>query len=296
MKHLRFLLVGPGRAGVSLASAWSRVGHRCLGILGGKASSRNRARRLIPGKAIDAHHGSLPEFDLLLLTPPDREIAKLAATWSTLVTWKGKRAIHASGSLSSRVLEPLRVAGASVASIHPITSLARPDSTGKSFQGIYFGVEGPSSSLRWAKQLARQAGGIPIEIPSAAKPFYHLCACIASGYLLALLDSAAARLDKHGVSRRQARKALLSLAMVTLSNAQEMGTGKALTGPVSRGDLATLQQHARAVASESPHWSALHQGLIIEACDLAVREGRISPALARKMCRVVAGNEGGTAK
>lgn len=289
MKRLRFFLVGPGRAGISLASAWSKAGHRCLGIEGGTPSARRQAARVIAGKEIGARGSSHPDFDLLVLTPPDREVAKVARDWSNRMKWRGKRAIHASGSLSVQALESLSRAGASVAAIHPLTSLPRPDGGGTAFRGVYFGVEGSPSALRWARRLAREAGGIPFEIPRQAKPFYHLCACLASGYLLALLDSAAVRMGDKGVSSTQARKALLVLAQVTLANAQKMGPGQALTGPVPRGDLSTLGEHLHALSGQPLHWVAIHRGLVVEALALAVREGRISPATAKRIIQMEVG-------
>lgn len=276
MKAIRFFLVGPGRVGISLGAAWVRAGHRCVGIEGGKPSSRRRARR-----TLRAPRSRDLDFDFLLVATPDRQIAPAAKLWADRVSWRGRIALHASGALTGSELAPLGVRGASLGSLHPLTSLPKPSTRSGTFRGIHFGVEGDPGAVRLARGLVRDAGGKPFEIPPRFKALYHLCACLSSGYLLGLLEEVSHQLARTGVDPASSRAALLALAEATVVNARRMGSGKALTGPMVRGDIPTIRAHLRALGSMQRKWKVLHHLLAGLALDLAVRRGRVSRQRAR---------------
>ena len=253
MRKLRFFLVGPGPVGASLALNWVRRGHRCVGVEGRRSAPIRRARRLLMrGRTPARGRSESAEFDLLVVATPDRAIASVARLWSGRAAWAGRAAIHTSGALPASELEPLRRRGASVASLHPLTSLADVTADPKAFEGVSFGVEGDALAVRWAERLARDAGGRPFRVPTEAKAFYHLCACLSSGHLLGLLEQAAEDLAAAGLPLRQARAGLFGLAGTTLRNAQNRGPADALTGPVLRGDLLTIRTHLRPFPRPNP--------------------------------------------
>lgn len=282
MKAIRFFLVGPGRVGISLGVAWIRAGHRCVGVEGGKPSSLRRARRALrapPSRDLD--------FDLLFVATPDRQIAPVAMLWADRVSWRGRIALHTSGALTGSELAPLQVRGASVGSLHPLASLPKLSTRAGTFRGIHFGVEGDRAAVRLARGLVRDAGGKSFEIPPRFKSVYHLCACLSSGYFLGLLEEVSRRLARVGVDPATSRAALLALAEGTVVNARRMGTGKALTGPIVRGDTLTIRAHLRALGSMPQKWKVLHHLLAGLALDLAVRSGRVSAHRARLIRRAL---------
>jgi predicted short-subunit dehydrogenase-like oxidoreductase (DUF2520 family) len=196
-------------------------------------------------------------------------------------------ALHTSGALPSRVLAPLGRSGAAVGSLHPLTSLPLPDSAGAAFRGVHFGIEGDPRAVRLARRLARDAGGAPFSIPARAKPMYHLCACLASGYSLALLDAASRATRSAGVPGGSAFRGLLDLARRTLANAAAIGAGRALTGPVPRQDLVTLRAHLRELRSGRGGLDRVYRELARMAVDLASRSGRIPARGARRTIRLL---------
>jgi len=284
VKRIRFLLVGPGKVGISLGAAWVRAGHRCVGVEGGRPGARRRAGALLrTGKSRGTARLAQPAFDLLLIAVPDGEVASVARSWRERCPWKGRMVLHTSGVLGASALDSLRRRGASAASLHPLLSLARPALDSNAFRGIYFGVEGDPEAAGMARQLAREAGGRTLAVRARGKALYHLGACLSSGYLLGLIDAAAARVSVRPADRTRLRNALLALSESTLRNAREAGLERALTGPIIRGDVSTIQAHILALQGSPAEWRSLHRTLARHVLDLTLRSGRIKPAVAARI-------------
>ena len=277
MRPISFVLVGPGALGLTLAGAWVAAGHHCVGVYGRKPSRVARARRLL---SVSARHSagrvSVEDFRLLLIAVPDGSLAEVAQSWAPRVSWKGKIALHTSGALPASLLAPLRQRGASIGCMHPLTSLPVPVKGPDAFRGISFGLEGDRIACALASKLAHQVGGQVVWLREGEKSLYHLSACLASGYLLALLALAAEALEKHvGLRRREARGALLALASSTLLNARRLGIEKALTGPLVRGDRITLHRHLHALRRKSVDLRRLHAILARKTLEMSTRSGRL---------------------
>jgi len=284
VKRIRFLLVGPGKVGISLGAAWVRAGHRCVGVEGGKPGVRRRAGVLLgTGKSRGRARLAQPAFDLLLIAVPDGEVAAVARSWKERCAWEGRIALHTSGVLGASALDPLRRRGASAASLHPLLSFARPSLDRNAFRGIYFGVEGDPEAAGVARRLAREAGGRTLEVRAREKALYHLGACLSSGYLLGLIDAAAARASVRPADYIRLRNALLTLSESTLRNARETGLERALTGPIARGDVTTIRAHLLALRGSPAEWRSLHRTLARHVLDLTLRSGRIKPGVAARI-------------
>ena len=85
----------------------------------------------------------------------------------------------------------------------------------------------------------------PFEVPEESRAAYHAAAAIASNLLVALEESAAELLARLGVE--DARELLAPLVLRTAANWAERGPD-ALTGPIARGDEATVERHRAALA------------------------------------------------
>ncbi len=96
-------------------------------------------------------------------------------------------------------------------------------------------------------------------------PRIHAAAVVASNHLVALMG----QVQRIGAAAGVPLQAYLDLAAGTLDNVAELGPQAALTGPVSRGDWATLRRHLAAIEpSERPAYLALAEA----AARLAQRE------------------------
>jgi len=153
--------------------------------------------------------------------------------------------LHTSGALDHRVLAPLARRGASTGSMHPMQTFSGRATP--RLEGVIFSIEGAPAARAAAQKIARSLGGTPVIITSNDKPAYHASGTVVAGHALALVESATQMLLKIGFTRRGASQALLPLIRQMLDNYESLGPRAAWTGPLSRGDYATISKHARAL-------------------------------------------------
>jgi predicted short-subunit dehydrogenase-like oxidoreductase (DUF2520 family) len=187
--------------------------------------------------------------DLALITTPDDALRTVAGNLARLggAEWRGHVVLHTSGALDRGVLAPLARLGAFTGSLHPLQTFG---SRGlPSLEGIMFAVEGDLRARRLAQTMARSFGGVPVAVSSGSKPAYHAAGAFVAGHALALAEGATQILMSIGFTRRRAVKALLPLMRQMLDNFERLGPRAAWTGPLSRGDYATIEKHLAALRS-----------------------------------------------
>ena len=109
----------------------------------------------------------------------------------------------------------------------------------------------------------------PFEVPDRARGAYHAAASIASNFLVTLEESAAEVLREAGIEN--ARELLAPLVLRTAANWSERGR-EALTGPIARGDEATIELHLEALAATHPELLELYEALADRTRALAATE------------------------
>jgi predicted short-subunit dehydrogenase-like oxidoreductase (DUF2520 family) len=236
LSGLTFSLVGPGRVGGSLASWAEAAGARLAGVAG-----RGRVAGL-----------STAGQDLLLLAVPDGALPEVAAELAGRP--QARVVLHTSGSLPAAVLAPLRdlPSGSAVGSLHPLKAFPRPLPDPAEARGVLFAVDGDPAARALAHRLAAAWGGVPADVPPAARTLYHLAASLTAGgvvTLLALADELAGRLGLPP----EVGRGYLELARGAVAAALAGGpAGAALTGPVARGDAATFLRQLAALDELAP--------------------------------------------
>jgi predicted short-subunit dehydrogenase-like oxidoreductase (DUF2520 family) len=142
---------------------------------------------------------------------------------------------------------------------------------GASFRGAGAAVDGTSAAaLALARGLAERLGMEPVQIASADRATYHAAASIASNFLITI-EAAAERLAAEaGVPRHL----LAPLVRASVENWARLGGEEALTGPVARGDQATVTAQREAVAERTPELLTLFDALVQATEALAQRRGR----------------------
>lgn len=217
-------VIGPGKAGLSLTGALDAAGWRVDAPLG-------RGDDLA-----DAAAG----VDLLVLATPDAAIAAVAAAVAPVPTTV---VAHLSGALGLSSLEP----HGRRATIHPLRSLPAP---GTDLRGAWFAISGDPL----AAEVVSALDGRVVQVDEAKRVSYHAAAVIASNHLVALLGQVERVAAEAGVPL----EAYLDLIRGTVDNVALLGPAGALTGPVARGDWATVDGHLAALApAERPAYQAL---------------------------------------
>jgi predicted short-subunit dehydrogenase-like oxidoreductase (DUF2520 family) len=244
-------IVGAGRLATFLAAALDDAGFAVAEVVARDSPrSRRRARSLaakVGARAVSVH-SSLLSADLLWICVPDGEIrsaASLLADHILAPESSNQRrirfAFHSSGALLSRELEPLRKAGAAVASVHPLMTFvagAHPSLT-----GVSFALEGDRAATQVARRIVRALGGEPFSVPPKRKAAYHAWATMSSPLLLAFLVTLEEVARAAGLKPRDARRKSLPIIRQTLANYEGLGPARSFSGPLVRGDAETVAKH-----------------------------------------------------
>jgi predicted short-subunit dehydrogenase-like oxidoreductase (DUF2520 family) len=226
-------VVGAGRVGTALAAALRDAGVAVEGPAG---------------------RGEVPRgCDAIVLCVPDAEIEAAAATVAGAAPLTG----HTSGATPLSALAP---AGGAGFGLHPLLSFAGGPAV---FTGAGCAVAGTTpEALALAAGLARVLGMTPFEIDDQGRAAYHAAASVASNFLVTLQAAAERIAAGAGLDRDEARQLLLPLIRRTVDNLAALGPERALTGPVARGDEATVAAQREAVAEAAPELLDLFDQLV----------------------------------
>jgi predicted short-subunit dehydrogenase-like oxidoreductase (DUF2520 family) len=266
-------VVGSGRAGRALAVALGQAGYRIVAVW-----SRDPGRAGALAEAVSAHPQPTPlramrAASVTLLTISDSAITGVAASVAaTGACLRGRGIVHCSASRGREALAALRVAGAAVGALHPLQALSGPESANH-LGGSLMAVDADPALLTPLHRMVVDIGGRAVVLPAGARAVYHAAAVLAGNAPLALLATAADLLAGEGVDRRLAEDGLAELMLGALANARRQGSGPALTGPIARGDTATVALHLAALR-DHPGAGALYRALARATLQLAGTEGR----------------------
>ena len=228
------------------------------GRVGSVVAARLGARLVAHGEPAD-----LSGCSLLAIATPDAAIAAVCAELAPRLD-PGAGVVHFSGATS---VEALAAAPGPRACVHPLQSVW-PDRGPDQLEGAHAAVTG---DWELGAGLARELGMLPFALADAAKPVYHAASVFASNYLVTLTHAAVALLERAGLEREAALTALRPLQHRTIEVA-----GLPPTGPIARGDAATVAAHLRVVGPElEPLYRALGRAtlpLVSPAAAAAVEE------------------------
>ena len=195
--------------------------------------------------------------EVVMLCVPDREIAAAAR-----LIEQGSLVGHVSASSELALLEPHERF-----SLHPLLSVV---GAGAPFRGAACAIDGSTPrAMEMARALADRLGMRARLIPDAQRALYHAAATIAANFLVTV-EGMAERVGAHvGLDR----DAFAPLVRATLDNWIARGAPAALTGPIARGDDATVARQRAAVANAVPHelalWDALERATRLLVADAA---------------------------
>jgi predicted short-subunit dehydrogenase-like oxidoreductase (DUF2520 family) len=249
MKKTRFAIIGAGKVGNAFATNLHKGGYKLVGVASRSATSAAALaqRFAVPWSVNPAE--IVEQAEIVFITTPDRYIQNVVGKIAQSGGWcKGQYVYHASGVLAGDALAVAKEQGAFIGALHPLQSFAAVKDEKNCLAGIYFAVDGDAQAVDLAKILVRDMGGHSFFVPPDKRALYHAAACIASNYLVVLVHNAVSLFQQLGLSAEEATRALLPLLQGTLDNLVSMGTEKALTGPIVRGDVSTAVAHLQALS------------------------------------------------
>jgi len=262
-------VIGPGRAGVGLALALSRVGYD-VRLHGRTKKPVPKPLTLTVGPA-DQPPAWLAQAGVVILAVRDDAIRPLADALARAGTIRAEHVVlHLSGVQGQEALGPLVSSRAALGSLHPLQTIADPAQAPERLPGAWAAVEGMPRAVQAAEGIAQALGMRPFRIASKAKPVYHAAAVFASNYFV-VVEAVAQRLLRHaGLSDAEAWQALRPLVRGTFENLSRQEPMAALTGPVARGDEATIRRHLESLTHDD---ALLYRALGRAALELAQKGG-----------------------
>ena len=251
-------VVGAGRAGRGVARAL-----RAAGVAVSAVIARREPQGTDPDGAAVGDVGVLArDASVLLLAVQDAALPALVASVAASDLARGTVVLQMSGSAPDAALRSVRERGHAAGTMHPLVPLAEPGRAAEMLRGAWIGVGGDAVAVEAARGLAAAVGARTLAIPPTdeGRAVYHAAAVIASNFPAALATLAESLFRDAGVDRAAARDAAWQLMRRAVDNLAGQDAAQALTGPIARGDLATVQRHLRAL-SDSPPALAVYRPL-----------------------------------
>jgi predicted short-subunit dehydrogenase-like oxidoreductase (DUF2520 family) len=263
-------IVGAGAMGASLARRLVRAGVPVLGVHG-RASSGAAAS--ISGALVSSgeYPALIAQADVVIVAVRDTRIPEVAEALTARGHLRAAQIIlHTAGSRAAHdVLGPAKAAVAGLGTLHPLVSLTGAPGTEDNLEGAAFALEGDESAQAMGKRLVGLMGGQVLRLHPEVMALYHAGAVFASNYVVALVDVVRALLVAAGLPDAEAQAALWPLLASVVRNLASVGLPAALTGPVVRGDVGSVERHVEALAKKAPQELELYQRLGREVLRLA---------------------------
>jgi len=276
--------IGAGKVGSALGRDFHQKGMTLSGYFSLNFSHAEFAAAETRSKAYTQIADVIDESDMIFLTVNDDAIQTVVKTLSTTseICFNEKIIAHTSGVHASNQLEPLDKLGAAIYAVHPLQAFASVEQALTLLSSTVFSVEGTGiSSINGEPTALNGAGERMLAfmgetaydffvMASGDKARYHAAAVISSNYLVATLDFALSQFEKIGCSKAFAMKALFPLIQGTIENIDRFGTVEALTGPIARGDVHTIEKHLDCLNAEEQN---LYRALGRKTLEIAIAKG-----------------------
>lgn len=280
----RICIIGAGKVGTAMADLLAERGRTVAVVADPDRQARERAALLSGASPTGDIARAVIEADVVLITTPDgaiEETCRLIADAGGDLT--GKKFVHMSGALSLAVLDAVAQGGARVLSIHPLQTFADLEGARRTLSGSTFGVTCDPDLEEWAGGFVSDLGGSLKLIPDSDRLLYHAAAVLTSN-LITMVKYGALRIARDlGFSDEEYSRAFMPLARATVENVARLGPADALTGPLARGDAATVEAHLTALEEFDPELAALYRAVCLWGLKVVAERGDVSDETIERM-------------
>ncbi len=262
--------IGAGKVGTALGIYLKLNGFLISGYFSRSEKSSKQSALLTQSNCFDTQKQLAEASELIFITTNDDEIENVVRQlFKDSCLKPNQMIIHTSGALPSTILSPLKAFGCNVYSMHPLMSFADKEKSAEALKSSYFCIEGDEEKMPELEQMLQVLGNKYFKLKPEQKTLYHASACMVSNYLVTLIHSGLKLMEGINIEQETAFRAMLPLINSTIQNILAFGTENALTGPISRGDGATLSKQLDAISSTSPEQLSLFTHLAAETIELA---------------------------
>jgi predicted short-subunit dehydrogenase-like oxidoreductase (DUF2520 family) len=278
--------IGTGKVGGALASKLSEKGYEVVAVASRSFSSAEHlAANISSCRPYSTPQEVADAATLVFITTPDDAVSSVQEG----IDWHpGQWVVHTSGALPVSVLQRAKSREGLTGGFHPLQTFA--DATGENLSGSTFALEGEEPLLSSLKEIALALGGSYVVVSSEDRALYHISAVLASNYVVTLMGLAdeiwrRLNLSASGVD------SLLPLMRGTVENLARIGLPNALTGPIARGDVGTIQKHLQALKVRMPELASIYSELGLNTIPISLEKGVIDEAKAREMEKILGGEK-----
>ncbi|MGH3832949.1 MAG: Rossmann-like and DUF2520 domain-containing protein [Pseudonocardiaceae bacterium] len=275
-------VVSAGRVGSVLGAALSRAGHVVVGVSAISRESLRRAEALLPDTPVLPPDDVVRRSDLVLLAVPDAVLPDLVSGLAVTGAFRaGQIVVHTSGARGVDVLVPAIAARVLPLALHPaMTFTGRVEDLARLAAACVGVTVADATGWSVGEALVLEMGAEPVVVPPRARPLYHAALTHGANHLATLVRDAVDALERAGVV--PAERLLGPLLEAALDNTLRRGD-RALTGPVSRGDIDTVRQHLRALTSAAPELVDSYRAQAARTADRAEAAGLLTPEAASQI-------------
>lgn len=273
--------IGSGPVGTAFGVNLSQRGYQVIGVFDVVKEAAQRFAADVSGcRVFDKAQELSDSAGMVFITTPDDIIPKVAAE----LNWRaGQSVIHCSGASTVHSLDAASEQGALVGSIHPCQTFAGREQAISNLPGSTFAIEAEEPLKTTLSGIARALDGDLVYLTSEDKALYHAAACIACNYFYTLVKIATDLWKNFGKTTEEAIKAYIPLLQGSVNNIASVGLPGALTGPIARGDVKTIQRHLAALEKYAPDILPLYKELGRHTIPIGIAKGTLSQEKAAEL-------------
>ena len=279
-------IMGAGVVGTALAARLVRAGLPVIGLHGRQVDLSDAARAI---SGVVASTGDIPdiiaESDVVIISVRDERVPEVARRLADEHRLRPDQILlHTSGANPARtILSPAVPYVRAVGTLHPLVSFADPRVAIEGMNDVAFGIEGDEPARAMAKRIVRALGARGVFLEAENLALYHAGAVMASNYVVAMADTAQTLLVRAGVPPDQALPVLIPLLNSVVQNLARLGLPGALTGPVERGDVSSVERHLKTLEARAPELLPLYRLVGRDVLRLAREKGAMDAVKAARI-------------
>lgn len=253
--------IGAGKVGCSLGMYFKSAGANVEGYFSRTLESAIFASSLTDSTCCENICDLIENSDIIFITVSDDNIQSV---WDCISSYnlEGKIICHCSGVMSSKVFSNAEKLGVYAFSVHPLQAICDKGESYESLSTCYFTLEGNCEKIVAMKIFLESFGNIVNILDSECKDLYHCAAVFSSNFIDALINISKDILVNCGFNESNALEAISPLIRGNIDNILKNGTIEALTGPIERNDLTTVEKHLAVIEEYSDIYKLLSKELV----------------------------------
>ena len=281
--QLKIGFIGTGRLGKALALSFMDRGLRVAAVGSLTLEESAPLAAAIPDCANLTPQQVVDTCDLVFVTTVDGAIESTA----NALQWRaGMGAVHCSGATEVSTLDKAAADGALTGGFHPMQTFGDPEAARRSLPGCTITIEAASPLFEVLKEIATRLECRVNLLPPGMRGRYHAAAGYASQFINVILREASAIWQSWGANEDDAVAALLPLVQGTLASIAGAGLARGMPGPVSRGDIVSIDKHLASLSTLDAPLQQLYRAMCSRSIALGLEAGGVNvqqAATLRKM-------------